>query len=73
MRAAPARERGNVRFINMYFIGYVVLVIGVVLGLWRAGVLDRVAPAWIGIGLVVAIGLGIMMAVGSGKPTITHD
>ena len=61
------------RYINMYLIGYVVLVIGVVLGLWRAGVLDRVAPAWIGIGLVVAVGLGIMMAVGSGKPTVTRD
>jgi hypothetical protein len=73
VRASPARERGNVRFINMYLIGYVVLVIGVVLGLWQAGILQRVAPAWIGIGIVVAIGLGIMMAVGSGKPTITHD
>jgi hypothetical protein len=52
-RALAAREEGDiVRFINMYLIGYVVLVIGVVLGLWRAGVLDRVAPAWIGIGLV---------------------
>ena len=61
------------RFINMYLIGYVVLVIGVALGLWRAGVFNHVAPAWIGIGLVVAIGLGIMMAVGTGKPTVTHD
>jgi hypothetical protein len=62
-----------VRFINMYFIGYVVLVIGVVLALWRAGMLAHVAPAWIGIGVLIAIGLGIMLAVGSGKPTITHD
>ena len=61
------------RFINMYFIGYVVLMIGVALGLWKAGVLNHVAPIWIVIGVIVAIGLGIMTAVGAGKPTITRE
>ncbi len=61
------------RFINMYLVGYVVLVIGVILAMWKAGVLHQVAPAWIGIGLVVAIGLGIMLSVGAGKPTITRE
>jgi hypothetical protein len=32
-----------------------------------------VAPAWIAIGVVVAIGLGIMFSVGSGKPNITSE
>ncbi len=57
----------------MYLIGYVVLVIGVMLALWRAGMLQRLGAAWVLIGLVVAIGLGIMLAVGSGKPTITQE
>jgi hypothetical protein len=61
------------RYINMYLIGYIIFVIGAILALWRAGILDRVAPAWIGIGLVVAVGLGIMMSVGSGKPDITRE
>ena len=60
------------RFINLFLVGYFVLIIGVVLGLWQAGVLERVAPAWIGIGVLVAIGVGIMMSVASGKPTTTE-
>ena len=61
------------KFINLYLVGYVVFVIGVLLALWKAGVLHRVAPVWTLIGLVVAIGLGIMASVSSGKPTITDD
>jgi hypothetical protein len=37
------------------------------------GVLSRIAPIWIGIGVLVAIGAGIMMSVSSGKPTITEE
>ena len=59
------------RFINMFLVGYFVLVLGVALGLWQAGVLNRVAPIWIGIGVLVAIGVGIMLAVSSGKPAFT--
>ena len=59
------------RFINMYLIGYFILIIGICLALWQSGVLDGVAPIWIGIGAIVAVGVGIMMAVSSGKPTGT--
>ena len=61
------------RFVNLYLIGYVVFVLGVVLALWKSGILDQIAPVWIGIGVVIAIGLGIMMSVGSAKPTITSE
>ena len=61
------------RYINLYLIGYIVFVIGAILALWRAGILDRIGPAWFGIGLVIAIGLGIMLSVGSGKPDITRE
>lgn len=56
------------KFINMYLIGYLILIIGICLALWQSGVLGSVAPIWLGIGGVVAVGLGIMMAVSSGKP-----
>jgi hypothetical protein len=46
---------------------------GIVLALWKSGVLSNVAPIWVVIGLVIALGLGIMMSVGSGKPDITHE
>ena len=62
------------RFINLYFVGYLLLLFGIVLGLWKAGILANVSPAWVLIGLVIAIGLGVMMSVGSGKPTtITRE
>ena len=56
------------QFINLYLIGYVVLIIGGVLALWYAGMLQAIAPAWIAIGLVIAVGLGIMLSVSAGKP-----
>jgi hypothetical protein len=63
----------DVRFINLYLVGYVVFVVGVLLALWRADVLSRMGPMWVGIGLVIAIGIGIMFAVTAGKPTITRE
>ena len=56
------------QFINLYLIGYVVLIVGGVLALWYAGMLQAIAPAWIAIGLVIAVGLGIMLSVSAGKP-----
>jgi hypothetical protein len=61
------------RFINMYLIGYFVLLIGAVAALWYGGVLRNVSPVWVIIGLVVAVGLGIMLSVTSGKPEITRE
>jgi hypothetical protein len=61
------------RFIHLYLVGYVVLIVGIGLALWQLGVLGRIAPIWIGIGALVAIGLGIMLSVSSGKPTMTEE
>lgn len=61
------------RFINMYLIGYFVLLIGALLALWYGGVLRQVSAAWIIIGIVIAVGLGIMLAVAGGKPEITRE
>ncbi len=57
------------QFINLFLVGYAVMVLGVAIGLWQTGVLTRIAPVWIGVGALVAIGIGVMMAVSSGKPT----
>lgn len=61
------------RFINLYLLGYIVFVCGVVLALWRADVLRNVSPWWLTIGLVLAVGLGIMLSVSAGKPEITRE
>ena len=60
------------RFIHLFLVGYVVVVMGVVLGLWQTGVLTRVAPVWLGVGILVAVGVGIMMSVTAGKPTASE-
>lgn len=61
------------RFINLYLIGYFILLAGALAALWYGGVLRHVSPVWVIIGLVIAIGLGIMLSVTSGKPEITRE
>jgi len=61
------------KFINMYLVGYVILVIGVALALFQSGMLARISGMWIFIGAIVAVGVGIMMSVSSGKPDITRE
>jgi hypothetical protein len=61
------------RYINMYLVGYFILLIGAVSALWYGGVLRQVSPVWVVIGLVIAVGLGIMLSVSGGKPEITRE
>jgi hypothetical protein len=61
------------RFIHLFLVGYFILILGIGLALWQTGVLGRVAPIWIGVGVLVVVGLGIMMSVFSGKPDITEE
>jgi hypothetical protein len=62
-----------VRFIHLFLVGYFVLALGIGLALWQTGVLDHVAPLWIGIATLIVVGLGIMLSVSSGKPTVTEE
>jgi hypothetical protein len=61
------------RFIHLFLIGYFVLLVGLGLALWKAGVLARVDSIWIVIGTIIAIGIGVMASVASGRPTITEE
>jgi hypothetical protein len=61
------------KFIHLFLVGYFVLLIGVGLALWQSGVLNRISPIWIFIGIVVAVGIGIMASVSSGKPEISTE
>jgi hypothetical protein len=61
------------RFVNIYLIGYFLLVIGALAALWYGGALRHISAGWIVIGLVIAIGLGIMLSVSAGKPEITRE
>ena len=61
------------RFINLYLVGYFILLIGALAALWYGGVLRHVSPVWVVIGLIIAVGLGIMLSVSGGKPEITRE
>jgi hypothetical protein len=61
------------RFVNVYLIGYCILIVGALLALWYGGVLRHVSPVWVLIGLVIAVGLGIMLSISAGKPEITRE
>ena len=61
------------RFVNIYLIGYFILVLGALAALWYGGALRHISAVWIVIGLMIAAGLGIMLAISAGKPEITRE
>ena len=51
------------KWAGMYFVGFVILVGGVLAALWKLGILQNIETTWIVIGVVILVGLGIMIAV----------
>jgi hypothetical protein len=51
------------KWVGLYMVGYVLLILGVVGGLWKTGVLQHIGAAWAGIGLLIILGFGVMIAV----------
>jgi hypothetical protein len=51
------------KWAGMYLFGFVVLVGGLLAGLWKMGVLERIGVAWTLIGVAILIGIGIMISV----------
>jgi hypothetical protein len=51
------------KFAGMYFLGFAILIGGVLAALWKLGFLARIGTTWTLIGLAIILGLGIMIAV----------
>lgn len=51
------------KWTGAFFLGYVILLAGILAALWKLGILERIGMTWTIIGVVIAIGLGIMIAV----------
>jgi hypothetical protein len=51
------------KFAGMYFVGFVILIGGLLAALWKLGILARIGTTWTLIGLAILLGLGIMIAV----------
>jgi hypothetical protein len=61
------------RFVNVYLIGYFLLVLGALAALWYGGALRHISAMWIIIGLMIAVGLGIMLAISAATPANTRE
>ena len=53
------------KWTSTFFVGYIILIGGVLAALWKLGVLEVIGTTWALIGVVIAIGIGIMLAVSS--------
>jgi hypothetical protein len=53
------------KWTGMFFVGYVILIGGILAALWKLEVLASIGMAWTLIGVVIALGIGIMLAVSS--------
>jgi hypothetical protein len=63
------------KWMQMYLVGYVIVIGGIVAALWKMGVIERVGTGWTAIGIVIAIGLGFMISVSNSgnKETVEID
>lgn len=56
------------KWMQMYMVGFVIVLGGVIAAMWKLGVIERVGAGWTAIGIVIAIGLGVMFSIAnSGK------
>jgi len=51
------------KWAGMYFLGFALLIGGVLAALWKLGVLQSIETIWIVIGVVILAGIGIMVSV----------
>ena len=51
------------KWAGMYFVGFIVLLGGILAALWKLEILASIGTTWTLIGVAIAIGFGIMIAV----------
>ena len=51
------------KWVGMYFVGFVILIGGVLAALWKLGILQNIETTWIVIAVVILMGIGIMVSV----------
>ena len=63
------------KWMQMYLVGYAIMLGGLIAALWKLGVIESVGPAWTAIGIAIAVGLGFMVsgANSGNKETVEID
>ena len=59
----------------MYFVGFVILLGGILAALWKLGILANIGTTWTIIGLAILLGFGLMISVANSgrKDTVEID
>lgn len=53
------------KWLSVFFVGYLLFMGGVFVALWKWGVLADMGPTWTLVSVLVALGLGVMISVSS--------
>lgn len=53
------------KWTGMFFLGFVILIGGLLAAFWKMGILARIGTTWTLIGVAIAIGIGLMLSVSS--------
>ena len=53
------------KWAGMYFLGFALLIGGILAALWKLGILQNIETSWIVIGVVILAGVGIMVSIAS--------
>ena len=63
------------KWMQMYMVGYAIVLGGIIAAMWKLGVIERVGPGWTAIGIVIAVGLGLMVSIANSgkKETVEID
>jgi hypothetical protein len=51
------------KWVGMYFLGFTVLIGGILAALWKLDVLQNIDMTWIVIGVAILMGVGLMISV----------
>ena len=51
------------KWAGMYFVGFALLIGGVLAALWKLGFLQHIETTWIVIGVMIVAGIGIMISI----------
>ena len=51
------------KWAGMYFLGFTILIGGVLAALWKLGLLQHIEGTWLVIGIAILVGIGIMVSV----------
>lgn len=51
------------KWAGMYFVGFAILIGGVLAALWKLNILQNIETTWIVIAVAILVGIGIMVSV----------